>query len=461
MIRNDVKNLVHENRGNIIWQSLCWAILVAFSIVFYKERTCFGDASVIIIDLIRKKQMVVAHHRYTIVLMYFIPLLLIKAGAGLKAILIAFSLNQYVSTFLITALTILITKNLNHGWLFLLAQVFWVHESFYYSALESITYMIPISYFLISNYYLENKNRLFFYYSGIIFVVLIFLSSPNAILLFFLTNGLIIALHHRSEYKSIVFIVLGCSIGYLLFKLMIPFNGYESMKYDKLVENLKNYKHLDNAAMAFYAKRVYAGKWYYWGITMVVFITLIFKKQIPFLLATIAMMVAAHYICCIYNYQWETNTYMEMYYQMVGICFCILIYTTLFTINYSRISIGLILILFFIGTNQIWNNRGSFVTRVQNIEHLTNEMARKDISKGILKPDDVRLNSLIIGWALSFETVLLSTLQGKTRTIYLSDKFDIKNSKTAFYTSIEQFNTHEEILNRDYFKLKEEEYTFL
>ena len=428
MIRSDAKNLVRDNYGNIILQSLCWAILAAFSIVFYKERTCFGDASVIIIDLIRKKQMVVAHHRYSIILMYFIPLLLIKAGAGLKAILISFSLNQYVSTFLVTALTIFITKNLKHGWLFLLAQVFWVHESFYYSALESITYMIPISYFLISNYYLENKNRLFFYCSGIIFIVLIFLSSPNAILLFFLTNGLLMSLHYRSDFKSIVFIVLGCCIGYLLLKLMIPFNGYENMKYEKLMENLKNYKHLDNAAMAYYAKRVYAGKWYYWGITIVVFISLIFKKQIPFLLGALAMMVAAHYICCIYNYQWETNTYMEMYYQMAGICFCILIYITLFKINYSRISIGLILFLFLMGISQIWNNRGIFVARVQSIENLTSEMARKNISKAILKPDDARLKSLIIGWAYAFESVLLSTLQGNTRTIYLSDTIDLNNS---------------------------------
>lgn len=447
-----------EKNVHIVLQGLGWLALLGLSIWYYKERTCYGDASYIIMEILKKQEIFIVHHRYTLILTYFIPLMMVNIGIGLKPILIAYSANQIVSTFLIALSTMLITKEIKHGWLFILAQVFWVHKSFYYFNVESISFMFPVAYFLISLHCFQAKKMVKYAMFTTIVGFMVLMSSPNINLLFLMVNFLLFFIYVKEKPKTIIGVSILFMLGYLYVKWQMPYNAYEQGKFEILVENFKNYKHLDQAAIAYYFRMFYKPHMLYILTLIALLLALIYKKKWYVIGGGLIALIVSHYLLCIYLYQWETNTYMEMYYQVVGILFCMLVYYA-FSEEFSpKLYIPVFALLVALSLCRIQQQSVDFTNRTAYLKTLIADMQTRKVSKAWLLYKDIEWPKLMFDWSMAFETALLSTLYGNTVTILGCEKFEKQNTGNEFYARFSDYNDQSEIVSDRYFNLKRERY---
>lgn len=447
-----------ENKLHLVLQGIAWIALLGLSIWYYQERTCYGDASYIIMEILKKQEIFIVHHRYTLVLTYFIPLMMVNIGIGLKPVLIAYSANQIVSTFLIAFCTMRITKEVKHGWLFLLAQVFWVHKSFYYFNVESISFMFPVAYFLISLHCFQTKKMGRYALFTALIGLVVMLSSPNINLLFLMVNALLFFIFFKERAKAIVAVTVLFILGYLYIKWKMPYNAYEQGKFDILMQNISNYKHLDQAAIAYYFRMFYKPYLPYVLTLIALLLALIYKKKWIIIGGGLLILIASHYMLCIYLYQWETNTYMEMYYQVVGILCCMLIYYGFSDEFLPGFYMPVFALLAALSLVRIQQQAADFTARTEYLKTLTANMQSRQVSKAWLLYKNIEWPKLMFDWSLAYETTLLSTLYGNTVTILGCEKFEKQNTGDEFYARFTDYKDQSEIVADDYFNLKRGKY---
>lgn len=447
-----------EKNVHIVLQGLGWLALLGLSVWYYKERTCYGDASYVMMEIFKRKGLFFVHNRYTWVLTYFIPRIMINLGMSFKSVLIAYSANQIVSTFLITLCTLFVTKEIKHGWLFLIAQVFWVHKSFYYFNVECISFMFPIAYFLIIFHCFQKNKIIKHILSSLILGIIILFSSPMIILLFLIVNFLLLVMFYKSNVKVIIGTTVLFIVAYLYVKFQMPYTGYEQEKFEILKQNLKNYKHLDQAAIAYYFRMFYKPYMPYILTLIALLLALIYKKKWYVIGGGLIALVVSHYILCIYLFQWESNTYMELYYQVVGIIFCILVYYAFSEDFSSKFYIPVFALLVALSLHRIQQQSVDFTNRTAYLKTLTADLQTRKVSKAWMLYKDIEWPKLMFDWSMAFETALLSTLYGNTVTILGCEKFEKQNTGNEFYARFTDYNDQSEIVADDYFNLKREKY---
>lgn len=98
----------------------------------------------------------------------------------------------------------------------------------------------------------------------------------------------------------------------------------------------------------------------------------------------------------------------------------------------------------------------TYKNRVKYLESILEYSKNKNIAKIFIEDSQIKHDKILVGWALPYETLLLSTLNGKTQTIFVnSNQFilDSINNKNIFFGLQWEQPIYNITLNKKYFNL--------
>ena len=111
---------------------LVWLILAVLAVLFYQERSLFTDAAWQNFKMLQEGEVYISQNRLGNVIPQFLPLLVMKLGASVKAILIAYSLSLLLFYAGVYALLVERLKNEYLGWALILYLTLLSFDSFYH-----------------------------------------------------------------------------------------------------------------------------------------------------------------------------------------------------------------------------------------------------------------------------------------------------------------------------------------
>lgn len=111
---------------------LTWLLLLAMSLVFYRERAFFMDAGFQLFNFINEQKVQVYHYRFVTAVPQVVPFLLMKMGAPLWALAMGFSVAYILFYFAIWHLLIRYLRCEALGWVLLSLMLLMTFDGFYH-----------------------------------------------------------------------------------------------------------------------------------------------------------------------------------------------------------------------------------------------------------------------------------------------------------------------------------------
>jgi len=132
-------------------------VYLFFTLIFFKERLINSDAAYYTFHMINFEEVFVKHKRYISYFTQWLPLLLIKYGASLKAVMVSYSFIFGLWFYLLFLINVYLFKSPKSGILLLLALVLTMRYKFYAGHTE-ITFAIAVATTLYNWIALEKSN---------------------------------------------------------------------------------------------------------------------------------------------------------------------------------------------------------------------------------------------------------------------------------------------------------------
>jgi hypothetical protein len=238
----------------------------------------------------------------------------------------------------------------------------------------------------------------------------------------------------------------------------VPINGYEQSKIDIFYNSLAHWKDIRNSNFLNFFREVYRMNYFYNLTNYILLISVIlsiYKKRFIEILLAILFVTGLFFINSIMFLE-ENNTYMhyELYFYMISSIVLLFYYQNIaHSIVIKRFSA---IYFMFLGVFFLIQTSDYFKTRYDYLEQI---LISSDKTKIAIEAKQLNWYKLSNSWAIDVETIFISSLNGKTKTLYLienSKDLNIADSTLIFST----FNNHKiENLNKAYFNLPDEEYT--
>ncbi len=452
-------------------------LLIFFSVYFYQERMLHTDNAYGTLTIINTENFIIPHYRYPLVLTQFLPIVAIKFGASIKAVIIAYSINFYLLYYACFLLAVYAYKNIKVALLILLgllvttSEIFFLQTEIAHGLIFSSLFYAWLSYSVTAASTFKN---LIHQISGVIIFLIAVLFHPLSALFM----GLILVwnmLEKRNwvDVKSITFLVLVFLVLLLKAKLT-PQDSYEDSFYptkELLWQSLTNLN--QTFVFKFFVARL-AGL--YLLPTTILLITLIWygiKKQwlkLLFLLfASVGYVVLAS---AMFNGDSEimTERVFLLYGAIVSLGFVHVLFDASSTFNQPKINVALTVLVvgcLVAGVVKILEASVNYRYRLSIVQRQADAARIHKGSKFYMLSEDVAYPFAM--WANACEQILYSTLHEphKTKTIY------IYNNADEAKQSLEKIKPNQfmiapfckpigdSLLNPKYFKLNHEHYKYL
>ena len=132
----------HSNSKTLrIAGHIFFLVLVAMSVVFANERVIYSDSAAQLFEMIQRGTFVIYDYRYAMAITQTLPLLCIKAGFSLKAVVIAYSVAAPLLSYLAFLLIAYPLKNVRLG-LVLLLPLLCIRHTFFHAISETCSLFI-------------------------------------------------------------------------------------------------------------------------------------------------------------------------------------------------------------------------------------------------------------------------------------------------------------------------------
>lgn len=423
-------------------------VIVAIGFFEFKSahlRMSYGDAPFCFFQIVVEKNFWVPHDRYTGYLMQWLPVLGIKLNMGYQTLYYLYALNSYVTSLLLIYFYSKISHDNLGIWVLILTLIMGMSSSYYYYAPDhSFGYLFSIFFILFSASLIKRHKNYLWLYTFCSAVVCIMCNLYHSVLLFV---GLIyILIENRDKLKTIV-LQFGIIIGtIILIKFLVPSSGYERGKLDSLKANLSHIHELDNAAFRYYFNSIF-GKYKLLNyLYSAIFLLGIYRRKFLELGLGVAVYFVLFYLNCLYNYEWESNAYMDLYGRIIFISILLCTYFILQggRFHWSVIS-GLFVFMLYINANLIYQKYDVYNNRYEYITNWLEQMNQKEVRKLAIDEKQLNYQILLLDWALAYETLAISTFRGIPSTICAKD-----------LKSVDTFEWKKDVL---YGRFNEEPYT--
>ncbi len=401
-----------------------WFILMALSIILYKERI-FADSGFYVAQFINNRFFWIECQRIVLAISQVLPLSAVWIGLELKYVLILYSVSHVLFFYLLFLFVYYILRDRRSGLLIILTQTVGITFSFFTPMFE-LYYGVPL---LITFYAIWRLNIRASLVMLILMIleVLILLSHPLSFMLF----PFLLLYDFRSSkprrwtvYAMLLLVMAGVIV--LKAYTMCP---YEVGKLSWQLDFLNNPKIQQLLEPSFYLGllRFFIFNYPEVLIALIIVISMFSYRRDWFrlLLVTGTFMAYLFLVCSVYSL--DRSRYMEqVLFPFVPLVFIPLIYgfpkeprPGLQNISILLIS-GLIAYRLFM----IYNGSSLFVARVNQMEHLIESARQKGGSKFIVSESNIDKGYTQLNWSYPLETMMLSSLKGSDLTVTIVPKED-------------------------------------
>lgn len=414
-----IKNIRPAYRVSI----LTLLVLLAGSLVWYKQRMLFVDPCWLTYNNINKQTIHIAEYRYGAFITQMVPLIGSKLGLSLRAILMAYSVSFYIFYLAVA----LIAGYLRQYWLaillacyftFIVSDVyFWPNNEVH----QGIAWMI-LFLALFLHYMAKDRYPVFLW---LLFPVLILLSifSHFIVIIPFSFLWLYIILERRKTFTRRQVIVTGiCSLCIVVLFIIKYRLGSNSGWYDAgKLEPIKKMG-LDTVIASFttdHAKRMFPLFFQsYWILVLVLVAGLIalaiIKKYLQLLLVTGYVAGYFSLICLTYPGYWgkELLFYMESEWMALAVVAATPFVMEVLPRLKPAVMTGIVAGIFLVRLCYIGQSYTFFNERYTRLEKITEQLHAQKISKAVIALEEKRCNDLfIMEWGLPIESIVLSSLK--------------------------------------------------
>lgn len=377
-------------------------IFVGFTILFYQERTLFLDNPYQIFRLLHDDYIIINAKRWPAAIVRVLPFMVFKLGGGLKAIMISFSLAYTLYHLLVFYLIRFVNKQSAVSICYLAYLIIPVAHSFYWCNSELIL-GLSLVFLLWSS--IEKGKKIF----STILVLLIPWFHPLLILvvLFFV---ILSGLFDKGNWKWYGFLTV-LSLGMDLIKKIGFPNWYDTMKQNAFAKELQTYS-IDSCRIFELFSNV---EYYPIALTFILStLILVFRRAYTKTFLFIGFVFSYLLITDIGITEYHLHFYHEVSFLVV---FVASIYAVYNHINWIQRSVAVIISTFCIlGFFRIYDTSSIYNERINWIAGFS-----KENDKAIIKYDSDLHTPLVLPWAVSYESAIISTLNGETRTFLMVD----------------------------------------
>lgn len=393
-------------------------ILVAFSILFYKERVIMYDTSYYFFYLLKDENFVIQHNRIGAVFTQILPLLAMALKMPLKIIAVLYSVN----TFLFYSVSAFIAGWFLKSWrvAILIAGapfIFSTEENFW--MVSEAQFIFPI-WLLIYAYI--NKHADFVWYQYLIICALLFLGitiHPTSVFAFgFLWLFLFLQSNH--SYRFLFVLILFFAGMFLLKKLILPASHYEGNAFTRI--NFVYYlfpKYFDLSSnrlllSQFFGRFLGLSAFLITGLTL---LTTYSKWWKAFLFFSSIIFSILFINVCFYDIYDKDLILFENYYQSIFFGLALPFAYSYRDSIVQYLILFLLVVLFVKGVDRTKQVNGKYTARIDWQRH---NLKLCEEEKLISDWNNTPQEQLIMRWCIPFETTILSSLEyGKTQTIFL------------------------------------------
>ncbi|HEY5123925.1 MAG TPA: hypothetical protein VIK14_09340, partial [Ignavibacteria bacterium] len=411
---------------------LAFITLFVLASVFCLERVIFIDSSGFAFRLIYDKHLQFTVPRYASTLPQVLPLVAVWLHLPLKIILFIFSVSYIVLYYLIFLLTAYLLKQPKLALVMPFVLLIGVQYSFFWCVSEISQANIYAIFFLAFLYYSQNfkpvlANRALKYIGAVIIMFLSYFSHPAGF--FSLTFVLVYYYIGQKLWRDAFVYTL---IALLLIAMVaVVFvwspNGYDSERYSELFAFYGKLKHiLKSYPLIFifsHLPTIYLFSLIIFILTIVYYIKK--KKIIELLFYSVYTMVFLLIVLLTFDgISWDfmTEKNLAPFSVLVLIPFFHELFFQKIKFRYVK-PIFLLVIIIYSSSLIVIASRDN-LNRLNYIKHLTDMTKKFPEKKFIIQESDLDFKTLLMGWALGTESLLLTSLESpdSSTTIYMPGK---------------------------------------
>ncbi|NNC95516.1 MAG: hypothetical protein HKN92_08135 [Chitinophagales bacterium] len=398
------------------------------------------------------------HSRWYLIINEWLPYILIKLNTPITWIAIGYSVNYMLTAYIFTMLSVKFSKSLVPGWiaLFMLLGISWslIYYPVNYFYLYLILFYFPLRYAILN----DQKTSIVVFAVVSLFIVL---GAHKVYMVALVFMYALLLVEFKDRFIKYAFWIFPTLIGLSLIKvLFLTESTYDDQILSGIASTSK-WKLWNSKFFVFFLKKFVLTP----GsilLLWVLFYTLFrtgYNKLIPVtsLLASFCFFI----LSSVHLYNGASHTYMELYanFSIAFLAIPVLyIGFELPAFKKHMPAFLIIIVLFGFFRSLGYQN---IKKRVVAMEEMFEAAEREDWGDKILiAADNPIRNRLMIDWALPYESMLLSTINGNCKTAYV-DEFKPEvdwNNRKLFISTFEIIPNHNYYLNEQYFELEERVY---
>ncbi len=426
---------------------IVFILLILGSIVFYQERMCFLDNAFQSFLLINDGYPRVMTNRWPAVVMRLLPWAGLKFGFSLSWILILFSISYPIFQFLCWWIVSEIYKRADLGILVLSLLTLGVSDTFYwcpsdltqaillliccYAILEKPTVNIR-DYALIS---LFSFASLFFHPLGLLVIGFMILYTS--------------ILDWKINIRQLLYLLLFTLLWFVKSKFLT--NWYDIAKQQEFLGNLSTYSFISLPINQVFMEEVFTKYHFILAALGIQIIVAFLQKKLLTLLfvfgSTAFSIIMIHFA----NPHGVHSFYVEANYQLLTIFTMLPLIIFFYRSNWTRyFNIGLCICMA-VSLVRIISYGNDYTERIVDIKNISSISCTKQL----ISENDLDSKLYKMTWALSVESLIISSIKGRQRTLSLRVA---DQKERQFIGPFKEYDIEE--LNQDYFILSDEHYCY-
>lgn len=439
---------------------ITFLLLSLLAAYFYRERIAFLDAAYQLFMLIYKGDFAIQNRRFGAVATQVFPLIAVKLGLSLKAVMMTYSLSFILfplSLFLILSKAF---SNLKMALALVLFHLLMVTHTFYWVQSELLQACTITLFFWGVVWSKEASSLWLSPLLGALIIVIVFI-HPLAIIPF-LFCWCFTYLHFPAKAKFSHLIGLFVILVLLIKYTLVPMAAYDVTSFQQGKNLAQFYNFFSFISTRRFFK--YCVTDYYFFTLLFLWVNFFYYRKKEYLkLGLVSLFTLGHLILVNSAYPWgPPQFHMESFYRILSIFVIIpFLYDIVPGTSWKKESTPLLVLLFIMLTrmSHIGFIHKTYSNRLNWMETLLDRSQQWDSRTFMIKEEEVPLQWVINGWSSPFETLLLSSMENpdSAKSIFIYNKdVDINAKKEKRETFLTPFSDLPfATLPKDYFRLRD------
>ncbi|MHB8261261.1 MAG: hypothetical protein ACYDCN_02940 [Bacteroidia bacterium] len=438
---------------------------------YYLERTLPFDGAFYSFRMSETGWFCIDNYRYGVQHTQVIPLLLLKIGCSLKTFLISYSVSFALCNYILCLTILYVYKNPKIALGLLIATLLSYTFKFFYPVSEIHSTIAPLFLFAAHVFHFENRknNYLYFLLTALFITWFLFIHIISFIpALYILAYYVVYSKSFKKNLPIILFSSLLLVIEFMLSKtfLTTEYLASKMIGVNEVMQFLSN----PIAAPGF---NYFKDEFFFNYLPLEILylgciIFLLIKKEYLQTITLISFTAGTWIIIMTYNLNKDAPIVYMNYYGLFGFyiafpfCLCVINYVS------SKVFVSIYTLLIISSLVGIIRSGALMSDQVNYYERVTTNMKT---SKGIVRPANLDWQSLWVSWDLSFQSLLVSSLnnpqQSKTffsteDTSRIKEYTSSSTDKNCFFNSFfSPYWFSAPFGNKKYYNLPPSNYTYL